>query len=266
MKILFFGDIVGKIGRQAVSQILAELRQEYAPDFVLANVENLAHGKGVTAKTLKELKASGVDLFTSGNHVWKKEDVIEAAKESQTVLLTPANDPRTGKAGGYQLIEIGLKKILVINLLGRVFIEEEDLACPFKTVDQILAETESLKPQGIFVDFHAEATSEKMALGWYLDGRVSAVIGTHTHIPTADAKILPKGTAYLTDSGMVGPTESVLGVDKEIIIKKFINQSPIIFKIPEQGEVEVNAVFLEIDERSGLAKKIAKIQKLVNIK
>ncbi|MBU1037263.1 TIGR00282 family metallophosphoesterase [Patescibacteria group bacterium] len=265
MKILFFGDVVGKISRLALARILPQLKKEYPADIVLANVENLAHGKGVTAKTLKELKDIGINGFTSGNHVWKKEKALEAAEQSNTILITPANDPRTPKGSGYKMVEIGSNKLFVINLLGRVFIKEEDLNCPFKEVERILASDLSQKASAILVDIHAEATSEKMAMGWFLDGRVSAIIGTHTHIPTADYRLLPQGSAYVTDVGMVGPVDSVLGVNKETIIKKFLTEAPIIFDIPQQGEVEVNAVYLEVDEKSKLATKIEKINKRVII-
>ncbi|HAH04078.1 MAG: Ser/Thr protein phosphatase [Parcubacteria group bacterium GW2011_GWA2_43_17] len=265
MKILFFGDIVAKIGRQAMVKILPELKNKYQPDVILANVENIAHGKGVTAKTLTEMKNIGIDCFTSGNHVWKKEDVAEAVELSQSLLITPANDPRTLSDQGYAVIKVNGQNLLVINLLGRVFMNETDLRCPFRVADDILAKHNLNDLQAIIVDMHAEATSEKMALGWYLDGRVSAVIGTHTHIPTADDKILPAGAAYITDVGMVGPAESVLGVQKEIIIEKFLNDSPIVFKIPETGEVDVNALFIETAPPERRAVKIEKIYQKVYI-
>ncbi len=265
MKLLFFGDIVGKIGRQAMAKALPQLREKYLPDAVLANVENLAHGKGVTAKTLIEMKELGIDCFTSGNHVWKKEKVEDAIRESNSLLITPANDPRTPEGRGYKVMEIGLTKLFVVNLLGRVFIDEEDLRCPFREIDKILSAHDLTKFSAIIVDVHAEATSEKIAMGWYLDGRVSAVIGTHTHVPTADYKILPQGTAQVTDIGMVGPVDSVIGIRKEIIIEKFLNDSPVVFKIPETGEVEVNALYLEIDDQTRLTKKIEKIYQIVTI-
>jgi metallophosphoesterase (TIGR00282 family) len=265
MKILFFGDIVGKIGREAIKKILPVLKKKYRPDVILANVENLAHGKGITAKTLKEMELVGINCFTSGNHVWKKEDVIKVIKESGACLITPTNDPRTPQGNGYKLLEVGETQLFVVNLLGRVFIEEKDLRCPFKAIDKILAEQNLSVINGILVDIHAEATSEKIALGWYLDGRVSAVLGTHTHIPTSDYKILPQGTAYVTDIGMVGSVDSVLGVKKELIIEKFLTDSPIIFEIPEEGEVEVNAIYLEINDKTKLTEKIEKINKIVAI-
>jgi len=265
MKILFFGDIVGKIGRKAMAKALPELKEKYQPDVVIANVENLAHGKGVTAKTLTEVKEAGVDLLTSGNHVWKKEDVAKAICESGTCLVTPTNDPRTPKGQGYKVLKIGELKLFVVNLLGRVFINEEDLRCPFKEIDQILGEQNTKDFNAIIVDLHAEATSEKIAMGWYLDGKISAVLGTHTHVPTADYKILPQGTGYVTDVGMVGPVESVLGVKKDIIIEKFLTDSAIVFKIPEAGEVEINAIYLEIDDKTKFATKIEKVYTIITI-
>ncbi len=262
MKILFFGDIVGKIGRQAIKQILPELRAKYRPDVLIANVENLAHGKGVTAKTLTEIKDLGFNCLTSGNHVWKKEEVASAISQSGAPLITPANDPRTEARQKFCRLQVGSSSLVVLNLLGRVFIDEPNLSCPFKEADRILRE-EVLSGETVIVDFHAEATSEKIALGWYLDGRVGALLGTHTHIPTADLKILPKGTAYLTDVGMVGPIDSVLGVKKELIIEKFLTEGPIVFNLPEQGQVEVNAVYLEINDQSQRAVVIEKIQQLV---
>jgi len=262
--VLFLGDIVGKIGRAAVKQSLASLKKKYQPDIVLANVENLAHGKGITAKTLTEMKGAGIDGFTSGNHVWKKEEIGPAVLASGVKLATPANDPRTPEKGGFIELAVGSKKLLVVNLLGRVYMSEEDLRCPFKEIDSILSGRMDFSGP-VIVDLHAEATSEKVAMGWYLDGRVAGVLGTHTHIPTADCKILPRGTAYVTDVGMVGPVDSVLGVKKELIIEKFLTDGPIVFKMPETGAVEINAVFLEIDEATNLATRFEKVQQTVEI-
>jgi len=264
MKILFFGDVVGKIGRQAIVKILPELKKKYQPDVILANAENLAHGKGITAKTLFEMKAAGIDAFTSGNHVWKKADVTEASVESDVLLATPLNDPRTDQLHGLVKVPVNSQNLLIVNLLGRVFMNELDLACPFTTIDQVLlGRPDTAGP--VLVDIHAEATSEKMALGWYMDGRVGAVLGTHTHIPTADYKILPKGTAYVTDVGMVGPVNSVLGVTKELVIEKFLTDGPIVFKIPETGEVEINAIYLELDDQTNLATGLEKVRQYVTI-
>lgn len=264
MKVLFFGDIVGKVGRKAVANILPSLKEKYSPDIVLANVENLAHGKGVTVSTLAEVKALGINGFTSGNHVWKKEDVVEAAKASGALLVTPLNDPRTTGDQRFLHLSVAGHELVVVNLLGRTFMNQPELSSPFEAIDSFLLEQKNFKGS-IILDFHAEATSEKVALGWYLDGRISALLGTHTHIPTADWKILPNGTAYVTDLGMVGPADSVLGVKKELIIEKFLTDGPIVFKYDEEGDAEVNAVYLEIDEATNKAIKIEKINQRVSI-
>lgn len=262
--ILFFGDIVGKIGRKAIREIIPNLRKKYDPDIILANIENLAHGKGITEKTLKEVIESGIDLFTSGNHIFRKEEGLNLIAKKDTLVLRPANYPDGTVGIGEKMVEIGTKKLLVINLIGRVFFEEK-FDCPFKKLDEILKNHAKDELAGIIIDFHAEATSEKVALGWYADGRASALLGTHTHIPTADAKILPKGTAYITDIGMVGPKESVLGVKKETIIDKFLNDNAIIFDIPEQGIVQANAVLVTIDSKTRKAKKIQPIEEEITI-
>lgn len=266
MKILFFGDIIGKIGRTAMVQVFGELKKKYQPDVTIANVENIAHGKGVTAKTLTEMKELGLTCLTSGNHVWKKENVVTASEEAGICLLTPANDPRTTQAMRAVKLRVGSNNLIVVNLLGRVFIDDDNtLRCPFKEIDAILADYQD-GSSAVLVDVHAEATSEKIALGWYLDGRAAAVLGTHTHIPTSDVKILPKGTGYVTDVGMVGPVDSVLGVKKELVIEKFLSNGPVVFDFPEDGAVEVNGIYLETDDTTGLAKNIEKIQEIVIVK
>jgi len=265
IKILFFGDIVGKIGRQAIAKVMPYLKNKYQPDLIMANVENLAHGKGITEKTLTEINDSGIDFFTSGNHIWTKEAIKDILNDKKFSLITPANDPRTVKGQGEKIIEVNHYRLLMVNLLGRVFMKEEDLLCPLITSDQLLEKYKKEKINGIIVDFHAEATSEKVALGWYLDGRVSAILGTHTHIATADAKILPQGTGYVTDVGMVGPKDSVLGIDKERVIKKFLTDDKIIFEIPEEGVVGVDAVYLEINPENKKCVKIERVYKEVTV-
>ncbi len=252
MKILFFGDIIGKIGRKAIKQILPELKEEYQPDLILANGENLAHGVGITEKVLSELKEVGVDLFTSGNHIFDKAEAASLLEAKDPLVLRPANYPPTVPGCGFKLVEVGSKSVLVISLMGRVFIRE-NFDCPFRKIDEILSGVKAKNLAGIIVDFHGEATSEKIAFGWYVDGRVSAVLGTHTHVPTADIKILPQGTAYITDVGMVGAVDSVIGDKKEPIIKSFLDQTSFSLDIPEEGEVEVDAVFLEISAEGGSA-------------
>jgi metallophosphoesterase (TIGR00282 family) len=264
MKLLFFGDVVGKAGRTAIKQILPQLKKQYQPDLVLANVENLAHGKGLTAKTLQEIMEAGIDAFTSGNHVWKKGEVEQLVKECRASLVTPANDPRTPAGRGLMELKVGTHRLLVINMLGRVFMNEKDLSCPFRDMDKILEQFHNFEGP-ILLDFHAETTSEKVALGWYLDGRVSAVIGTHTHVPTSDYRILPQGTAYVTDLGMVGPADSVLGVKKELIIEKFLTDGPIVFDYASSGEVEINALYLELEDNSHRAVRLEKISQKISI-
>jgi metallophosphoesterase (TIGR00282 family) len=207
--ILAIGDLVGKPGRKAISQLLPGLRQQYGLDLVIANAENAAGGVGLTLATAKELLGGGVDVLTSGNHIWAQKEIIPYL-DSDMPILRPLNYPPGVPGKGYLVI----KGVAVVNLMGRVFIGDFD--CPFRAMDQLLAK---LEPKIIIVDFHAEATSEKVAMGRYLDGRVSAVLGTHTHVGTIDAQLLPKGTAYVSDIGMTGPIDSVIGDDVEAVIR-----------------------------------------------
>ncbi len=262
--ILFFGDVVGKAGRRALQKIVPALREELAPDLVLANGENIAHGAGITKKTLEEGRAAGIDLFTSGNHVWNKEEVRSLLQDPTTPLIRPANYPADAPGQGHRLLTVGTKSVLVLNLLGKVFMEEA-VDDPFRTLDALLKQYSHQSTSAIVVDFHCEATSEKQAFGFYADGRVSAVVGTHTHVGTADARILPKGTAYITDIGMVGTQDSVLGVDKNVIIKKFLSDEPAAHKIPEEGTIIVNAVLIKIDPKMEKAVSIERIDRTVEV-
>ncbi len=264
MKILFIGDVVGKGARRAIVEILPKLKEEYSIDGVIANVENIAHGKGITRITLQEVLDAGVDFATSGNHVWSKPEVYEMLAEENSHLIRPANFPPGTPGKGEMLITIATKSILVVNLMGRVFMKE-DLDCPFRTFDAIMARYAEKRPDAILVDLHGETTSEKNAFGLYLDGRVSAVVGTHTHIPTADSRILPKGTAYITDVGMVGVRDSVIGVQPECIIQNFLTQIPAKHEVAEEGIVVFNSVLITIDESTGLASAIERIQREVSI-
>ena len=247
MRILIFGDVIAKPGRKALAALLPKWRQQHAVDFVLANVENLAHGVGATERTLAELHDAGVDCFTSGNHIWDKESRA-LLEHPNSVLLRPANYPPSNPGRGDRMFTVGDKEILVINLMGRVFFRES-LDCPFRAADAIL-EREATEADIILVDLHAEATSEKVALGHYLDGRITALYGTHTHVPTADGRILPGGTAYLTDVGMTGLQESVIGANKDTVIQMFLTQTPQknMHDTAESGAVVVNAMLLEIDD------------------
>lgn len=264
LKILFFGDIVGKIGRQALAKVLPELKKEYSPDLIIANAENLAHGKGVTNDSLKSMMEAGIDFFTSGNHIWKKKEALPILQENKLPIIRPANYPPQVPGVGYKIIEVGSKKVLIINLVGRVFMKE-DFDCPFRQLDEILAKTKKEKPSAVIIDFHAEATSEKRALNFYASGQVSAVIGTHTHIQTADEEISKDGTAYITDVGMVAAKDSILGSNKQDIIKKFLTQLPAEHEIPESGPVIVNAVYLEINPQNGQATQIKRLNQEVEI-
>ena len=238
-------------------------KKEYEPDLIIANCENLAHGAGVTEKSLNEILKAGVDLATSGNHIFDKQEGMALLNFKDPKIIRPANWPVSQCGIGYKIIEIGIKKALIMNLNGRLFFRST-IDCPFRAADKILEETEDENLDAIIVDFHAEETSEKAALGHYLDGRVSAVIGTHTHIQTADEKILPSGTAYISDAGMVGPHDSVISFDKKFAINGWITQ---IFKGIDlaEGPVEVGAVLIEIDSKTKLAKNIKRLLEVVDI-
>lgn len=266
IKILFFGDIVGRIGRRALAKDLPALKKKYKPDLLIANGENLAHGLGVTKKILTEMKEMGFDFLTSGNHIWKKREIEEIFQDPawRKFIIRPANWPEGVLGDGATVIKVGKFSILMINLMGRVFINQ-DLDCPFKKLDQVLNEYKNKKINAVLVDFHGEATSEKVAMGWYADGRVSAVLGTHTHVGTADLKILPQGTAYLSDVGMVGAKDSVIGMRKDEPLAGFLTQLPQAFEPPERGQVVINGVYLEIDPKNKKAKKIERVDREVEV-
>ena len=250
MRVLMIGDVVGRPGRMAVKQLLPGLRHDYNLDLVIANGENTAGGVGITPDTARELCDYGVDLITTGNHVWAKKEIIPHL-DSELPILRPLNFPPTAPGRGF----LEIKGALIVNLIGRVFIGQYD--CPFRTMDCLLSES-PIETKVILVDFHAEATSEKVAMGRYLDGRVSAMLGTHTHVATADACILPNGTAYVTDVGMVGPADSVIGVDTQSAIKSFLTGMPHRFFVSE-GAVIFDAIMIEVDEATGKALNIKRI-------
>jgi metallophosphoesterase (TIGR00282 family) len=242
MRIFFIGDIVGAPGRRAVEELLPRVVDRHLIDLVVANGENAAGGIGITPQVAEQLLNLGVDLLTSGNHIWKHKEILPYLDETDR-LLRPANYPPDTPGRGWTVIETAIgEKAAVINLEGRVFMNP--LECPFRTVDTILA---ALPPQVniTLVDMHAEATSEKLAMGWYLDGRVSVVIGTHTHVQTADERILPKGTGYITDAGMTGPINSVIGMKKEVILERFLSQRPQSFKVATQ-DIQLQGVVVHV--------------------
>lgn len=264
LQLLFIGDIVGALGREAVKKLLPKLRKQYNPALVIANVENLAHGKGVTADTLQEMRAAGVDCFTSGNHVFAKKGYEALLNDESIALLRPANYPPGTPGGGEKIITVGTEKILLLNLMGRVFFREH-LDCPFRAFDAIMERYERQQFAAVVVDFHAEATSEKNAFRFYADGRATAVIGTHTHIPTADERISDSGTAFITDVGAVMARDSVLGVAKDIIIHNFLTQIPQVHEFPTAGVAECNAVLISLDTRGKKATGIKRICKTTTI-
>ena len=250
MRILLIGDVIGKPGRRAVKALLPGLRREYDIDLVVANGENLAGGFGITLDTMEELLESGVDVVTSGNHVWDNKEIIPHMNE-EIPLIRPLNYPPGAPGRGV----IGAKGALIVNLIGRVFMGSFD--DPFRAVEEALAET---RAKVIIVDFHGEATSEKNAMGWCLDGRVSAVVGTHTHVPTADARILPNGTAMCTDAGMTGPINSIIGSEPADALARFATQMPHRLR-PAQGPVQFNSVLIDVDDATGKAREIFRIDR-----
>ncbi|HOX16412.1 MAG TPA: TIGR00282 family metallophosphoesterase [Smithellaceae bacterium] len=255
MKILFIGDIVGKPGRRAVKEILPSLIGNREIDLVIANCENAAAGFGVTRDVVEELYDAHIDILTSGNHIWDKKEVLGFIEDYET-LLRPANYPGLVPGKGSVLLPTAAGDYVgVLNLAGRIFMQPID--CPFVTAKKEIVRLKA-KANVIIVDMHAEATSEKKALGWYLDGEVSAVLGTHTHVQTADDEVLPGGTAYISDVGMTGPFDSVIGIKKDTIIEKFLTQVPNRFDVAK-GDVRLQGVLMDIDAQSGRANAIERI-------
>jgi len=254
MRILFIGDIISKSGRKALKEGLYDLRSSRDIDLVIGNVENAAGIFGITDKVIKEIKSAGVDVMTSGNHVWDKREGI-ALLDTRDDIIRPANYPPMVPGKGFTIKEYNGIRVAVINIQGRIFMTPID--CPFRAMDDVL-KTIPRDTVVRIVDFHAEATSEKIAMGYYLDGRVSAVIGTHTHVQTADERILSLGTAYLTDAGMTGPIDSVIGVKKEQIIDKFITGIPTRMNVAH-GDSMINGVMIDVDDNTGKAHAIERI-------
>jgi metallophosphoesterase (TIGR00282 family) len=254
MRILALGDIIGSPGRRAIKEALPEMRRRHAVDMVVANAENAAGGIGLTSATADELLSSGADVLTSGNHIWAQKEIYPYL-EGELPILRPLNYP-PGVGGHGFLIHDG---VMVVNLIGRTFIGSFD--CPFQTMDRFLAEHRD-DAKIIIVDFHAEATSEKCAMGRYLDGRVSAVVGTHTHIGTVDAEIFPKGTAYVSDIGMVGPAESIIGDDIDAVLQRFLTGIPVRLPVAK-GPVIINGILVDIDEQTGRARSIQRLREEV---
>jgi len=254
-RILFVADVVGQPGREAVKALLPALKKELRPQLTILNGENAAGGFGLTAKLVSELRGHGADVITTGNHVFAQKEFVGELPALDRVLR-PANYPPSAPGQGWCVTEAAGHRVLVMNLIGRIFLDSLD--DPFRAADSILAAHRDVKV--VFCDMHAEATSEKTAMGWYLDGRASAVVGTHTHIPTADARVLPGGTAYVTDVGMVGPRDGCIGMDKDVVIQRFLSGVPNRFVVAS-GPVTFNSVLVTINPSTGLATSIQRIDR-----
>lgn len=255
MNILFIGDVVGSLGRDMIKEYVPKLKEKYRPHITIVNGENAASGKGITEKIYRGFLESGVQAVTLGNHTWDNKEIFDFVEDAK-YLVRPANFPENNPGKGIIYLKLNNEEIAVISLQGRTFLTPID--CPFQKADELIEEARKRTPF-IFVDFHAEATSEKLAMGWYLDGKVSAVIGTHTHVQTADNRILPKGTAFMTDVGMTGPYDGILGVDKDLVLKRFTTSLPVRFEIPKTGRTQLSGVIIELDRKTGVAKKIDRI-------
>jgi len=253
MKVLFVGDVVGKPGRQAVGALVPALKREQGIDLVVVNGENAAGGAGLTGEIAREIHDAGADVITNGNHVWDQRSFL---KEIDTLeyCVRPLNLP-PGNPGKGWVIHHGA---LVVNAIGRVFMADQD--DPFRAIDALLAELGDRAPKVRILDWHAEATSEKLAMGWHLDGRFSAVLGSHTHVPTADARILPQGTALVADAGMVGPRDSVLGIETSIIVSRYLDHLPRRFEVAS-GVVQFNSVVVDVDDETGRARSIERLDR-----
>ena len=254
-RILFVADVVGHPGREALKALLPGLKRELEPNLTVVNGENAAAGFGLTAKLVQEIRAAGADVITTGNHVFAQKEFVTELPELERVTR-PANYPPGAPGKGWCTVAADGHEVLVMNLMGRIFVETID--DPFRAADAILAEHPGHRI--VLCDMHAEATSEKTAMGWYLDGRASVVVGTHTHIPTADARILPGGTAYVTDVGMVGPRDGCIGMDKDVVLKRFLTGVPNRFVVAS-GPVTFNSVLVTISASSGRATSIQRVDR-----
>lgn len=256
MRILFLGDVVGKPGRRALAATVPRLIDRERLDLVIANAENESGGMGVDPRGAQELFDAGVDVLTSGNHVWRRRAIVEFMDRTSG-LLRPANFPPGVPGRGWIVCETAAgTPVAVVNLIGRVFMDPVD--CPFRTIESLLPQMRA-RARVIVVDMHAEATSEKVAMGWFLAGKVSAVVGSHTHVPTADERVLPGGTGFITDAGMCGPVASVLGVDKALVLRRFLTHMPVKFEVAS-GPSVVQGVLIDVDPDSGQAQAMRRVQ------
>lgn len=255
MKLLFIGDIVGSPGREMVTEYLPKLKEKYRPQVTIVNGENAAGGKGITEKIYKQFLQLGIQAITMGNHTWNKKEIMEFIDDA-AYLIRPANFPENNPGKGIIYLNVNDVEIAIINLQGRTYLEPHD--DPFRKGDELITEAKK-RTNVIFIDFHAEATSEKQAFAWYVDGRVSAVVGTHTHTQTADERILPNGTAYITDVGMTGSYDGILGVERESVINRFLTNMPVRFEVEKKGRRQLNGCVIQIDPITGKAIHIERI-------
>ncbi|MGO4887706.1 TIGR00282 family metallophosphoesterase [Anaerobacillus sp. MEB173] len=254
MRILFIGDVVGSPGRNMITTYLPRLKQKYRPTLTIVNGENSASGRGITEKIFKSFLDAGAQAVTLGNHAWDNREIFEFI-DNTSLLVRPANFPEGAPGIGSTLVRVNDIEFGVINLQGRTFLPPLD--CPFKKADELVTKLRKKTPY-IFVDFHAEATSEKQAMGWYLDGRVTAVVGTHTHVQTADNRVLPKGTGYISDVGMTGPYDGILGMERDAVLNKFLTNLPVRFEVTK-GREQLNGVVIDVDEKTGAARSVQRI-------
>ncbi|MBI1834171.1 MAG: YmdB family metallophosphoesterase [Candidatus Andersenbacteria bacterium] len=262
MKFLVFGDVVGRVGRSAMTKILPQLRKEYKPDSVIINVENMARGKGITRNTMNEALTWKADVYTTGDHAWDNDGELDVLDDLSIPVIRPANYPAKTPGRGWHVFTNGAWQVAVINLQGQVFFRNHPRS-PFEALDEILQKPDVAAAHIKLVDFHAEVTSEKRAFGWHADGRVSAMWGTHTHVPTADAQILPKGTGYISDLGMCGGHNTIIGMKPDGPMRMFLTQTKSKFEPPEEGSAEIGAMFIDIDPSSGKTTHIEHVRRIV---
>ena len=255
MNILFIGDIVGRPGRKMLKEYLPKLKNKYHPTITIVNGENAAGGRGITEKIYHEFLEWGVQAITMGNHTWDNKEIFDFIDDAK-YLVRPANFPENNPGKGMIFLKANALEVAIISLQGRTYLPAID--DPFVKAEELVAEARKRTPI-IFVDFHAEATSEKQALGWFLDGKVSAVVGTHTHVQTADNRILPKGTGYITDVGMTGPYDGILGMDREGVLNKFLTNMPSRFEVYKKGRVQLSGVFIKVNDKTGRCERIERI-------
>lgn len=265
LRLLFIGDVVGRAGRQAVKKVLPGLRQQLQLNAVFLNAENIAHGNGVTTDTVREMLDCGVDFCTSGNHIWDNKEGVDYLQRSDAKVLRPANFPAVNPGRGLAVVEVGSKRILLINLIGQVFMPQQ-VSSPFEAFDALVARHNLNDYQAVVVDFHAEATSEKQALAWYCDGRASLLVGTHTHVPTADLRTFPGGTGLVCDIGCVAPANSVIGADKTKVLKRFLTQTPVALSpVDDEREILFYSIYAEIDPDTRKTLKLERVDRTVQL-